>query len=108
MDLTPHQAQILERLQSRGFQIVSFAMFGNYIGARKGNCVALLAPLATDGFKVFGEPTCMVGENLGALVKQKDGAWFVWKKDRVEATPDRITELEQFSAELADALLPTV
>lgn len=107
MDLTPQQAEILERLQARGFRIVAFPMYANYIGARKGTCVALLAPVVADGFKVYGTPTCMVGDNPGALVKQNDGEWFVWKKERLAATPEITSELEQFSAALADALLPT-
>ena len=107
MDLTHEQAEVLERLQSRGFRLVSFPMFANYVGVRKGHCVALLAPLEKGTFKIFGTPTCMVGENPGARVSHKDGEWFVWKKDRLEATPELVSDLERFSAELADALLPT-
>lgn len=107
MDLTRRQAEIVQRLLAQEFQIVAFPMYANYIGARKRNCAALLAPVASSGFTVFGAPTYMVGENLSARVKQKDGDWFVWKKERVEATPQRVAELEKFSAELAEALAPT-
>ena len=107
MDLTRRQAEILQRLLAEEFQIVAFPMYANYIGARKGKCAALLAPVESSGFTVFGAPTYMVGENLSARVKQKDGDWFVWKKERVEATPQRVAELERFSAELAAALAPT-
>jgi hypothetical protein len=106
MDLSPRQAEILERLDREGFQVVAFPMYAQYVGVRKGNCAALLAPLLKDGFTVFGAPTYMVGENLGAHVKHPDGEWFVWKNDRVPATPERVSELEQFSAELTAALMP--
>ena len=106
MDLTRKQAEILQRLIAQEFQIVAFPMYANYIGVRKGNCAALLAPLVGDGFTVFGAATYMVGDNLAARVKQKDGEWFVWKKQRVAATPERVGELEQFSAELAATLVP--
>ena len=106
MDLSRQQAEILQRLIVQEFRIVAFPMYANYIGVRKGNCAALLAPLTSDGFTVFGAAAYMVGENLGVRVKQRDGEYFVWKKDRVLATPERVAELERFSAELAAALVP--
>lgn len=107
MDLTRQQAEIVQRLLAQGLEIVAFPMYANYLGVRKGNCAALLAPLLSDGFTVFGAAMYMVGENLGAHVKRPNGEWFVWKKERVEATPQRVAELEQFSAELTAALTPT-
>lgn len=108
MDLTRQQAEILERLQKHEFQLVAFPMYANYVGVRKGNCAALLAPLLGDGFTVFGAAAYMVGDNLGVRVKHADGEWYVWKKERVAVTPERAAELEQFSADLAAALVPAV
>ena len=108
MELTQQQARTLERLQAQGFQIVAFALYGNCIGVRKGNCAALLAPVMPEGFAVYGVPAWLVGDNFGVRVKRDDREWFVWKKERVEATPERVAELERFSGELADALLPTI
>jgi hypothetical protein len=107
VDLTAHQAGVLEQLQLKGFQLGAFPLYTNYIVARKGNCAALLAPVMSDGFTVYGSPTWMVGENLGVRVKRNDGEYFVFKKEQVPATPERIEELEDFSAALADALIPT-
>jgi hypothetical protein len=103
--LTHQQAEILQRLQALEFRIVAFPMYANYLGARKGNCAALLAPV-NGGFTIFGAPAYMVGENLGARVKRRDGEWFVWKGERVEATPERVAELERFKSELAAGLVP--
>lgn len=108
MDLTRQQAEALQRLNARGFQIVAFPMYANYIGVRKGECVALLAPIPSGGFTIFGAPTCMVGDNMGARVKRGDGDFFVWKNEKVEATTQRTSELEQFSAELTSTLSPPV
>ena len=108
MDLTRQQAETLQRLDALGFVIVAFPMYANYIGVRKGDCAALLAQAPSGGFTVFGTPTCMVGENMGARVKQSDGDYFVWKTERVAATPERTSELEKFSAELTSSLTPTV
>lgn len=106
MDLTPHQAGVLEQLQQKGFQLGAFPLYANYIVARKGNCAALLAPVISNGFTVYGSPTWMLGENLGVRVKRNDGEYFVFKKEQVPATPERIEELDDFSAALADALVP--
>lgn len=108
MELTQQQARTLERLQAQGFQILAFGLYPNYLGVRKGNCAALLAPVITEGFAVYGTPTWLVGDNFGVRLKRNDGEWFVWKKERVEATPERVAELERFSADLANALLLTI
>lgn len=104
MELTRQQAEILQRLQAQGFQIVAFPMYASYIGVRKGECAVLLAQVASGGFSLFGRPTCMVGGNLGAKVTRHDGDFFVWKNERIPATAERSSELAQFSAELTSAL----
>jgi hypothetical protein len=108
MELTHQRAKRLERLQAQGFQIVALALYPNYIGVRRGNCAALLAPLSSEGLTVYGAPAWLVGDNFAVRVKHNEREWFVWKKERVEATPERVAELEKFSRELTDALLPTV
>ncbi len=106
MELTAQQAGILDRLKSRGFEIVAFPLYGEYVGVRKGNCGALLAPEGKDGFKLYGEPSYLLAGGLTARIIQSDGHWFVRKKEKLEATPQRTAELEAFAAELANALLP--
>jgi hypothetical protein len=106
MELTPQQAGVLERLHSRGFEIVAFPMYESYVGVRKGQCGALLAPAGADGFKLYGEPSYLVAGGLSARLIQSDGHWFVRKKDKLAATPERTAELDAFAAELVDTLLP--
>ncbi|MBZ5503837.1 MAG: hypothetical protein LAN59_16640 [Acidobacteriia bacterium] len=106
MDLTAHQISILERLQQRGFQTVAFPLYAEYVGVRKGNCAALLVPAGPNGFTVFGEPAYLVGGSLSVRILRSDGHYFVRKGDQVEATPERVSELESFAAELAASLLP--
>jgi hypothetical protein len=108
MEITTQQASILGRLRSQDFQIVAFPMYENYIGVRKGNCAALLAPMGSGGFGIYGQPTYLVGGNLSAKMFDGDGHYFVSKKEKLEANPERAAELEKFSAELAEQLLPTV
>jgi hypothetical protein len=107
MELTSQQTSLLERLRSRGFQIVTFPMYADYVGVRKGNCAALLAPIGSGGFSIYGQPAYLVDGNFSARIVQGNGHYFVSKKDKLEATPERKSELEAFSAELAEVLLPT-
>jgi len=107
MDLTSQQIRILERLSARGFQIVAFPMYANHVGVRKGNCAVLLTPVASGGLGMFTDPTVLVSGNLGARIHREAREWFVWKKEAIEATSERLSELEAFSSELKDALLPT-
>jgi hypothetical protein len=105
MDLTPQQISILERLHQREFQIVAFPMYANYIGVRKGNCVALLAPVTTDKFTLYGQPSYLIAGNFGVRMTRGGRDWFVWKKEKLEVTPERLAELDAFSTELAAMLL---
>ena len=107
MDLTAQQVRILERLSVHGFQIVAFPMYANHVGVRKGNCAVLLTPAASGGFGMYTEPTFLVAGNLSARIHREGREWFVWKREVIEATPERLSELEAFSRELKDMLLPT-
>jgi hypothetical protein len=107
MEITPQQASILQRLKAHGFDIVAFPLYENYIGIRKGNCAALLAPIGSGGFNVFGHPSYIIDGKLGVKTFQGDGHYFVSKNEKLAATPERSKELDDFAAELAEDLLPT-
>jgi hypothetical protein len=79
---------------------VAFPLYANAVGIRRGACAALVEPLAGGGFRVYGEPCFLLEGNLSVRVNEKGKAWFVWKKLRLEATAERLAELEQFVAEL--------
>jgi hypothetical protein len=106
MDLTPQQISILEQLHKHNFQIVAFPRYANYVGVRKGNCAALLAPVGGDQFKLHGQPAYLLGENFSVRLTKNGADWFVWKKEKLEVTPARLDEIGAFSTELADLLLP--
>lgn len=106
MEITAQQISILERLRSHGFQITAFPMYESYIGVRKGNCAALLAPQEAHGFQLFGRPSYLVNGKLGVKFFQGDGHYFVAKNEKLAATPERAKELDEFEAALAEDLLP--
>ena len=106
MDITPKQAALLERILSGGYELTAFPVYPNHIGIRRGNCAALLAPVVPDTFKVFAEPAYLVEGNLSARITLDGHDYFIWKKQRLEATPARRAELTSFTDDLAEALLP--
>ena len=108
MELSPTQLATLERLHQSGYEIVAFPMYANYVGIRKGNYAALLAPAASQPFTIYGSPSYLIGANFTVRVNQNGKDYFVWKKEKLEATPERIAELDAFSAALTEALLPQI
>jgi hypothetical protein len=106
VELTPTQLAILQTLHGRGFEIVAFPKYATHIGIRRGACAALLTALGSGGFEILGTPTYMIGENLAVRVKDGARESFVWKKEKLEATPERLAELADFGSEVANALLP--
>jgi hypothetical protein len=106
MDLSPTQLAILERLHRSSHEIVAFPMYPNYVGVRKGNCAALLSPVAFSSLKIYGQPTYLIGGNFTVRVRQNGKEYFVWKKEKLEATPARLAELDAFATGLSQALLP--
>ena len=107
-EFSPQQVGILERLASKGFHLVAFPLYANAVGVRKGSCAALLDPLTNGGFRLFGEPCLLLDGNLTVRITEKGKTWFVWKKQRLEATPERVSELETFMAELDLLLEPHI
>src|ERR1700675_3476713 len=100
MDLSPQQMAILQRLHIAGFEIVAFPMYANYVGARKGNCAALLAPAAAGGFGIFGAPAYLIGGNFSVRVRRDGLEFFVWKKESLEVTAARLGEVGAFAWEI--------
>jgi hypothetical protein len=107
-EFSPQQIGILERLVSKEFILVAFPLYANAVGVRKGSCAALLDPIANGGFRLFGEPCVLLDGNLTVRVTEKRKSWFVWKKQRLEATAERLSELENFVAELKLLLEPHI
>lgn len=106
MDITPKQAELLQRILALGFDLTAFPVYPNHVGIRRGNCAALLASAVPDSFQVFAEPAYLVDGNLSARITLDGHDYFIWKKQKVEATAARRAELASFTDDLAEALLP--
>jgi len=105
-EFSPQQIEILQRLIAKEFVMVAFPLYANAVGVRKGICAALLHPVANGGFDILGEPCILLEGNLTVRINEKGKTWFVWKKQRMEATEELVSELENFVAELKLSLEP--
>jgi hypothetical protein len=103
-ELTPQQMKTLERLFAAGFRPIAIPPYENALCVRRGECAALLAPVANAGLRLLAAPTYIVDGNLSVKLKRGKGDVFVWKKKEMEATPERLKELETFRQELTSIL----
>ena len=99
-ELTPGQISILERAIQKGFSVVAFPLYANAVGIRKESYAALLEPVVSGGFRLYGEPCLLLEGNLTVRITQQGRSWFVWKKQKLEATPERLSGLAEFVSEL--------
>ena len=106
IELTQAQIVTLQALHARGYQIVAFPMYASHIGIRRGSCAALLAPLGNGTLEIYGTPGYMIGDNIAVRITEGPRSYFVWKKERLEATPERLADLATFTQDLETALLP--
>jgi hypothetical protein len=104
VQLSPQQMQVIERLFAAGFRPTAIPPYESALCMKKGNCAALLAPVPNAGIKLLAPPSFLVDGNLSVKLKRGSGEVFVWKKKEVEATPDRLQELESFRRELTEIL----
>jgi len=104
MELTEGQMRVVERLFAAGFRPMAIPPYESALIMHKGECVALLGPVENDGLKLLAPVTFLVDGNLSVRLKKSSGDVFVWKKNEVAATEERLRELEKFQAELVEIL----
>ena len=104
VELSPQQMQVVEQVLAAGFRPIAIPPYESALCMRKGNCAALLAPVPNAGLKLLAPPSFLVAGNLSVKLKRGPGEVFVWKKQEVEATPERLKELESFRRELTELL----
>jgi hypothetical protein len=98
-------AEQLQRIYLAGFELQAFERFPKAIGVVKGNCVALLTPTPT-GLTTIGTPGWKMGEVFGVLTELQGRKVFQAKAKVVEATRERLEELQRFRDELKQLLAP--
>jgi hypothetical protein len=106
-ELTPQQMKTIERLFAAGFRPIAIPPYENALCMRRGECAGLLTPVANDGLRLLAAPTYIVDGNLGVKLRRGKSEVFVWKKEEIEATPERLNELAAFREELTAILEET-
>ena len=104
VELTPQQMKTVERLFEAGFRPIAIPPYENALCLKRGDCVAVLAPVPNGGLKVLAPPSYLVAGNLSVKLKRGSGEAFVWKKHELEATPERLEALARFGRELMQIL----
>jgi hypothetical protein len=103
-ELTPQQMKALERLFEAGFRPIAIPPYESALCVRRGECAALLTPVANAGLRLLAAPTYIVEGNLSVKLKRGEREVFVWKKKETDATPERLKELDTFRQELTSIL----
>ncbi len=70
----------------------------------KDGYIAFLIPGGPEGLQILGNVGRRMGESLGPLVERGGRKVFVHKEEIIEATPEMISALDQFKAELKGLL----
>jgi hypothetical protein len=104
VELTPRQMQTMERLFAAGFRPIAIPPYESALCVRRGECAALLSPVANGGLKLLAPPSYLLEGNLSVKVKKGASEVFVWKKKEIAVTPERLQELETFRKELTAIL----
>lgn len=104
VELSQLQMQVMQRLFEAGFRPIAIPPYENALCLRKGNCVAALAPVLNAGLKLLAPATYLVEGNFSVKLQRGAREVFVWKKKEVEATAERLAELETFRNELQEIL----
>jgi hypothetical protein len=104
LELTPQQMQLVERLFAAGFRPIAIPPYENALCMRKGDCAAVLAPVPNGGLRLLAPPAYLVEGNLSVKLKRGAGELFVRKKKEVEATLEKLKELDSFRAEITEIL----
>jgi hypothetical protein len=104
LELTEKHVAALHLLRENHFEIVAFPMYANHVGIRRGEYALLLATADDSRFKIFGEPSLLLAENISVRIQRDGKQLFVWKKNQAEATSARLEALSQFRADVLHLL----
>lgn len=104
VELTPEQMKTIERLFEAGFRPIAIPPYESALCMRKGECVAVLAPVPNGGLKLLAPASFLVDGNMSVRLKRGSKEVFVWKKQEVDATAEKLSQLEEFRRELSGIL----
>ncbi len=103
-ELTPQQMKTLERLFAAGFRPIAIPPYENALCVHRGECAAVVTSVPNGGLRLLAPPTYLIDGNLGVKLRKGNREVFVWKKKEMDATAERLQELEAFGRELTSIL----
>ena len=106
LNVMPDPAEQLQKIYLAGFELQSLERFPKAVGVVKGNCMVLLQATPT-GLQTIGQPGWRLGDAFGVLVEKEGKRFFQNKLSVVEATAERLAELDAFRQEVENLLAPT-
>jgi hypothetical protein len=104
LELSPLQIKILEELLAAGFRPVAIPPYESALCVRRGDCAAILSPVANSGLHLLAPPSYIIDGNFSVKLRRGNREVFVWKKSELQATPERLKELAAFRQELTERL----
>jgi hypothetical protein len=104
LELTPQQMQVLERLFTAGFRPIAIPPYESALCMHREACAVVLAPVDNGGLRVLAPPSYLIDGHFAVRLKRASGDVFVWKQTELEATPERLAELDQFRGDLDEIL----
>jgi len=96
----------LQKIYLADFEIETRDRYPSAVVVLKGNCAALLQA-TPNGLSMIGTPGWRMGELMGVLTEVSGKKVFQAKSEIVEATPERLAELQRFRQELESHLAGT-
>jgi hypothetical protein len=104
LELSPRQMKTLEELFAAGFHPVAIPPYESALCVRRDDCAAVLAPVLNGGLRLLAPPSYIIDGNFSVKLRRGNHEVFVWKKSELDATPERLNELEVFRQELTALL----
>ena len=94
----------MERLFAAGFRPVAIPPYESALCVRRGECAAILKAIPNAGLERLAPPSYIIDGNFSVKIKRGNRDVFVWKKNELEATPERLMALAVFRQELDELL----
>ena len=104
LEPTPQQMQVLERLFTAGFRPIAIPPYESALCMHREACAVVLAPVDNGGFRVLAPPSYLINGHFAVKLKRGSGDVFVWKQTELEATHERLAELDKFRTDLNEIL----
>lgn len=107
-ELSERQMQVLKRLFAAGFRPIAIPPYENALCLHRGEPAVVLEAVDGGTFRVLAPASFLVDGKFAVKVKRGEKELFVSKQKEIEATSERLRELEDFQTALNELLAETL